>query len=374
MSLQFTLEGKDGLARAGRITTGRATIETPVFMPVGTLATVKTQSVDEVAATGARLILGNTYHLMLRPGAELIDRLGGLQRFMGWQHALLTDSGGFQVFSLAKLRKITDEGVTFRSHLDGSRFSLTPERSMEIQALLGSDIAMVLDECPPGGAARADIQRAVERTTAWAKRSLATPAAAGQARFGIVQGGTHVDLRRSHLQELCELPCDGIALGGFSVGEPIEEMYRVLSEIGADLPASRPHYLMGVGKPIDLLRAIGAGIDMFDCVLPTRNARNGQALTWAGRVNLRQQRHREDQAPVDAACGCPVCSRYTRAYLRHLVVAGEALGGRLLTQHNLHFYADLTRQARVAILEGRYTQWAAEAEARMLEGDEVTPQ
>lgn len=370
----FDVLATDGAARCGRLVTPRAVIETPVFMPVGTLASVKSLTSEDVEGTSARIILANTYHLMLRPGAELIDRLGGTPRFMSWPHAMLTDSGGFQVFSLAKLRKLNDDGVTFRSHIDGSKHVLTPEESMRIQALLGSDIAMVLDECPPGGAPRADIQVAVDRTTRWARRCLASPAREGQARFGIVQGGTHVDLRLAHLQELSELPFDGLALGGFSVGEPVESMYQALSEIGPKMPVTRPRYLMGVGKPIDLLRAIGAGVDMFDCVLPTRNARNGQALTWGGRVNLHQARHREDQGPLDSRCACPVCARYSRAYIRHLVQAKEMLGARLVTLHNLTFYADLTRAARSAIAEGRYAEFAREAEARMIEEDEVHTQ
>lgn len=367
----FDVLATDGAARCGRLVTPRAVIETPVFMPVGTLASVKSLTSEDVEATSARIILANTYHLMLRPGAELIDRLGGTPRFMSWPHAMLTDSGGFQVFSLAKLRKLNDDGVTFRSHIDGSKHVLTPEESMRIQALLGSDIAMVLDECPPGGAPRADIQVAVDRTTRWARRCLASPTREGQARFGIVQGGTHVDLRLAHLQELSELPFDGLALGGFSVGEPVQSMYEALSEIGPKMPAARPRYLMGVGKPIDLLRAIGSGVDMFDCVLPTRNARNGQALTWGGRVNLHQARHREDQGPLDPRCACPVCARYSRAYIRHLVQAKEMLGARLVTLHNLTFYADLTRAARTAIAERRYADFAREAEAKMLEEDEV---
>jgi len=367
----FEVLANDGSARTGRLVTPRTVIETPVFMPVGTQASVKSLTSEDVEATSARIILANTYHLMLRPTAELIDRLGGTQRFMNWPHALLTDSGGFQVFSLAKLRKIDDDGVTFRSHIDGSKHVLTPEESMRIQALLGSDIAMVLDECPPGGAPRADIEAAVQRTTRWARRSLASPSRQGQARFGIVQGGTHVDLRLAHLAELSELPFDGIALGGFSVGEPVESMYEALAAIGPRMPTARPRYLMGVGKPIDLLRAIGSGIDMFDCVLPTRNARNGQALTWGGRVNVLQARHREDQSPLDHRCGCPVCARYSRAYIRHLFHAKEMLGPRLVTQHNLTFYADLTREARTAIAAGRFEAFAREAEARMTDEDEI---
>jgi queuine tRNA-ribosyltransferase len=358
-------------ARAGLMRTPHGEIETPVFMPVGTQATVKSQSPEEVAATGARIVLGNTYHLMLRPGAERIAELGGLHRFMAWPHALLTDSGGYQVFSLAQLRELEDGGVVFRSHLDGSRHELTPERAMQVQALLGSDIAMVLDECPPAGAPQAEIETALRRTSAWARRCLAAARPPGQACFGIVQGGTSLALRRAHLDEIAALPFDGIALGGFSVGEPLEVMYGLLDELGPAMPRQRPRYLMGVGTPADLLRAVGAGLDMFDCVLPTRNARNGQALTWGGRVNLKQARHRADPAPLDARCDCPVCTRYSRAYLGHLTRAGEMLGARLLTQHNLHFYGALMRAARDAIAEKRYASFAAAALERMREQDEV---
>ncbi|GAB4204002.1 MAG: tRNA guanosine(34) transglycosylase Tgt [Sandaracinaceae bacterium] len=367
---------RDGHARAARFVTPRAVVETPVFMPVGTLATVKSQTPDEVAATGARIILANTYHLWLRPGPERIAELGGVQRFMGWPHAHLTDSGGFQVFSLADLRTVDDDGVSFRSHLDGSALRLTPEESMRIQTLLGSDVAMAFDECPPGSGSPAVIDRAMARTTAWARRCLAAPWRDGQARFGIVQGGTDVDRRLRHLEQIATMEVDGrgfdgIALGGFSVGEPIPEMYRALDAIAHRMPTDRPRYLMGVGTPYDLLHAIGAGIDLFDCVLPTRNARNGQALTWGGRVNLKQARHRVDESPLDARCGCPVCTRFTRAYLHHLVRADEMLGARLVTQHNLHFYGDLTKAAREHIRVGDYASWAAEAARTMRAGDEV---
>jgi len=370
---ELLAEDPDTAARCGRLRTTRGVVETPVFMPVGTQATVKSQSPEEVEATGARLILANTYHLMLRPTAELIAELGGVQRFMAWPHALLTDSGGYQVFSLSGLRKLSDAGVVFRSHLDGQKHELTPERAMQVQGLLGSDIAMVLDECPPGAAPLPEIERALARTSAWAKRCLAVARPEGQACFGIVQGGTQEALRLRHLAELAELPFDGLALGGFSVGEPREDMYRVLSVIGPRMPRDRPRYLMGVGTPVDLLRAIAAGIDMFDCVLPTRNARNGQALTWGGRVNLKQHRHLRDDSPLDARCDCPVCKRYSRAYLRHLTRAGEMLGPRLLTQHNLHFYAALMRAARAAIAERRYAAFALETETRLRELDEVGP-
>lgn len=367
----FAETARDGDARTGTLVTPRATIETPVFMPVGTQASVKTQTCDEVAATGARIILANTYHLWLRPGAERVHTMGGVQRFMAWPHAMLTDSGGYQVFSLAKLRKISDDGVEFRSHLDGSKKMLTPEESMRVQGLLGSDIAMVLDECPPGGSERKVIEEAMRRTSAWARRSLAFPSPRGQARFGIVQGATHLDLRLSHLDDIASLDVDGVALGGFSVGEPIPEMVRVLSELAPRMPRDKPRYLMGVGTPYDLIAAIGAGIDMFDCVLPTRNARNGQALTWRGRVNMKQARHSEDESPLDAACDCPVCTRYSRAYLRHLFHAQEMLGPRLLTEHNLSFYGKLTARARAAIREGRYAAFARETVETMRDGDEI---
>jgi queuine tRNA-ribosyltransferase len=372
----FEALARDGHARTGRFTTPRAVIETPVFMPVGTLATVKSQTPDEVEATGARIILANTYHLWLRPGPERIAELGGVQKFMGWKHAHLTDSGGFQVFSLADLRTIDDDGVSFRSHLDGSALRLTPEESMRIQTLLGSDVAMAFDECPPGGGPADVIDRAMARTTAWARRCLAAPWRDGQARFGIVQGGTDVERRLRHLEDIATMTVDGrgfdgIAMGGFSVGEPIPEMYRALDAVVHRMPSERPRYLMGVGTPYDLLRGIAAGIDLFDCVLPTRNARNGQALTWSGRVNLKQARHRVDESPLDARCTCPVCTRFTRAYLHHLVRADEMLGARLVTQHNLHFYLDLTRQAREHIARGDYAAWSEDAARQMRDGDEI---
>jgi queuine tRNA-ribosyltransferase len=371
LSFEVLANDSGSAARVGRLRLAQAELETPVFMPVGTQASVKSQTPGDVMATGSQLILANTYHLMLRPSAELVNELGGVQRFMAWPHAILTDSGGYQVFSLADLRKLDDDGVVFRSHIDGSPQALSPERSMEVQRLLGSDIAMVLDECPPGDADRPTVQRAVDRTSRWAERCLASDRAPGQARFGIVQGGSYLDMRLAHLETMASMPFEGLALGGFSVGEAMSVTYELLTELGPRMPADRPRYLMGVGKPIDLLRAIGSGIDMFDCVLPTRNARNGQALTWNGRVNLKQSRHRRDPSPIDPECKCAVCTTFSRAYLRHLITSAEMLGPRLITQHNLHFYQDLTRVARQAIREGRYPQWAAEAEARMLANDEV---
>jgi queuine tRNA-ribosyltransferase len=368
---EFTELARDGAARRGRFTTPRAAIDTPAFMPVGTQASVKSLTPDEVASTGARICLANTYHLWLRPGAEIVGHFGGVQRFMAWPHAVLTDSGGYQVFSLSKLRSIDDDGVTFRSHLDGQKKRLTPEESMRVQALLGSDVAMVLDECPPGGASREVVEKAVRRTTAWAARSLRAPKPDGQARFGIVQGAAFEDLRRAHLDEIAAMDFDGVALGGFSVGEPLEEMYRTVSAVAPHLPADRPRYLMGVGTPYDLLHAMGAGVDLFDCVLPTRNARNAQALTWSGRVNLRQARHREDDAPLDPRCDCHTCTTFSRGYLRHLFTAKEMLGPRLASLHNLHFYGALMAGARAAIEKNRYAAYAKETVDGMREGDEV---
>ncbi len=369
----FEVGARDGDARVGRLTTPRAVVATPTFMPVGTQASVKGLTPDEIAGTGARLILANTYHLWLRPGAELVHGLGGVQRFMAWPHAMLTDSGGYQVFSLTELRRIDDDGVTFRSHLDGSTRRLSPEESMRVQALLGSDIAMALDVCPPGGAERSVVEDAMRRTTAWASRSLAAPPVPGQARFGIVQGAAYRDLRLAHLETIAAMRFDGIALGGFSVGEPIDAMYRLLVELGPRMPINRPRYLMGVGTPFDLLEAIGSGIDMFDCVMPTRNARNGQAFTSRGRVNLKQARHRTDEAPLDPDCACLTCRTFTRAYLRHLFKADEMLVPRLLTLHNVTFYEELVRLARLAIEAGRYGPWARETATRMREGDEIGP-
>ena len=367
----FRVAARDGAARMAVFETPRAVIETPTFMPVGTQATVKSLTPDEVASTGARIILANTYHLWLRPGAESIAAHGGVVGFMKWPYALLTDSGGYQVFSLAKHRTIDEDGITFRSHLDGSLHRLTPEEAMRVQALLGSDVAMVLDECPPGRAPRTEIEEAMQRTTAWAKRCLETEPASNQARFGIVQGGTELDLRMSHLQTIAALDFDGIALGGFSVGEPPAKTYELLSEIAPAMPVDKPRYLMGVGTPIDLLRAVVAGIDLFDCVLPSRNARNGQALTWGGRVNLRQARHRDDESPLDARCDCSTCTTYSRAYLRHLIKAEEMLGPRLLTLHNLHFYGALMREAREMIRLGKLESWADATIEQMLGEDEV---
>jgi queuine tRNA-ribosyltransferase len=356
---------RDGEARAGTLSTPRGEVPTPTFMPVGTQASVKTLTPAEVQATGARIILANTYHLWLRPGPDVIARIGGLHAFSRWPHVILTDSGGYQAFSLAERRTVGDDGFVFRSHLDGSRHVLTPEEAMRVQQLLRSDIAMQLDVCPPAGASRAEVEQAVARTTAWARRTLAARDAADselggpQAVFGIVQGGLHVDLRRRHADELGELSFDGLALGGFSVGEPIERMHEVLAAVAPGLDPARPRYLMGVGTLRDLVLGIGAGIDMFDCVLPTRNARNGQAITRNGKVSIKQARYRDDRAPLDEDCGCPCCrDGYPRAYLRHLFLSGEILVLRLLSEHNLWTYAKLVQDARSAIVEGTYAAFS----------------
>jgi queuine tRNA-ribosyltransferase len=354
----FRTLARSGEARAGILTTPHGEVPTPTFMPVGTQGSVKTLRPAEVAATGARIVLGNTYHLWLRPGPEVVAEMGGLHKFTRWPHAMLTDSGGFQAFSLAERRKTTDDGFVFRSHLDGSKKELSPEIAMRVQGQLGADIAMQLDVCPPGDAPKADVEQACRTTTRWARRCLASKRP-DQALFGIVQGGTDPALRKLHAEELGALPFDGLALGGFSVGEPIMRMHEVLTEVVPAVDPERPRYLMGVGTPYDLVRAIGAGIDMFDCVLPTRNARNGQALLRTGRVVIKQARYKTDPLPLDPTCTCPTCSEgYSRSYLRHLYLAGEILVLRLITAHNLHLYGQLVREAREAILENRYAEFA----------------
>jgi queuine tRNA-ribosyltransferase len=330
-------------------------------MPVGTQGSVKSLAPEEVAATGARIVLGNTYHLWLRPGPEVIDALGGLHRFARWPHAMLTDSGGFQAFSLSQLTKLTEDGYVFRSHLDGRAMKLSPEEAMRVQGLIGADIAMQLDVCPPGMAERSVVEQAVERTTRWGERCLRSRRA-DQAVFGIIQGGTHVDLRRQHARQLSSLPFDGLAFGGFSVGEPIDVMHRVLQQVAHEADPDRPRYLMGVGTQRDLVRGVWAGIDMFDCVLPTRNARNGQALTRSGRVVIKNAKYRLDPEPLERDCTCPCCSAgYSRAYLRHLFLAGEILALRLLSVHNLHLFGAILNEARQAIREQRYERFARES-------------
>jgi queuine tRNA-ribosyltransferase len=333
-------------------------VPTPTFMPVGTAGTVKALHPDEVAGTGARMLIANTYHLWLRPGPELVAEQGGLHRFMRWPHAIATDSGGFQAFSLAQRVKLSEDGFEFASHLDGSRRMLTPEESMRVQGLLGSDIALQLDVLVPAGVDRPGLIAAMDRTTRWAERCL-DARVPGQALFGIIQGGTDVELRLRHAEALGRLPLDGLALGGFSVGEAPEVMYATLDQVVPFVDAGRPRYLMGVGTPADLVRGMAAGVDVFDCVLPTRNARNGQAFVTGGRLTIKNARFRTDPRPLDEACSCPVCQQgFSRAYIRHLFVSGEILAHRLLSLHNLHHYASLMASARRAIHEGQFDDWA----------------
>jgi len=350
----FRVVARAGRARAGRLETAHGLVETPVFMPVGTQASVKALSAGDVQRLGARIVLANTYHLALRPGAERIEGLGGLHKFMSWPGAILTDSGGFQVFSLRERRTVDDDGVTFRSHVDGSEQRLTPERAMAIQRALGSDVAMAFDECPPSDAPRPTIEAAMARTSRWARRCLTAPAAPGQLRFGIVQGGVHLDLRRAHLADIAALPFDGLALGGLGVGEAPEIMYDVIAAVAPEMPEDRPRYLMGVGTPTDIWTAIGAGVDMFDCVMPTRNARNGNLFVRGGKLNIGNARFRDDAAPVEAGCPCECCAGYSRAYLAHLFHAEELLYYRLASAHNVRHYLDLARRAREAIRAGSF--------------------
>ena len=359
MTIGFEVVARDGAARLGRLDTAHGMIETPAFMPVGTAATVKAMTPEAVAATGARIVLGNTYHLMLRPGAERIAALGGLHRFMNWPHAILTDSGGFQVMSLAALRKITEEGVAFRSHLDGSRHLLTPERSVDIQRLLGADITMAFDECTPFPASCEAVEASMELSMRWAARSReAFVERPGHGIFGIVQGGVHEDLRRRSAARLVEIGFDGYAVGGLAIGEGQETMLAMVEASLPSLPADRPRYLMGVGRPSDIVGAVARGVDLFDCVLPTRSGRTAQAFTRAGTLNLRNARHADDPAPLDPECRCPACTGFSRAYLHHLTKAGEILGAMLLTRHNLTYYADLMAGLRTAIGAGRLADFA----------------
>ncbi len=363
----FTLTHSDGPARRGTITTPHGDIETPAFMPVGTQGAVKAMTARDLQDIGASIILGNTYHLYLRPGDALIARRGGLHRFTGWSRPMLTDSGGYQVFSLADRRKLTEEGVHFRSHLDGSAHLLTPEKAVDIQAHLGSDIAMVLDECPALPSTRDVLDQSLELTARWARRCRdrflqlkegsaadVAPTNPGQAQFGIVQGGTFADLREKSAELTVSIGFEGYAIGGVSVGEPSDTMYMVAEQTAPLLPESQPRYLMGVGTPIDLVEAVARGIDMFDCVLPTRNARNGQLFTSEGPLNIKNARYAEDDGPADPACGCYTCRHFSRAYLRHLFTAGEMTGSTLNTLHNLSFYLDTMRRIREAIAFGKF--------------------
>ena len=369
IGLGFQLLGRDGLARRGRLTTAHGTIETPAFMPVGTAATVKAMTPEDVRATGAEIVLCNTYHLMLRPGAERVDRLGGLHNFMNWPGPILTDSGGYQVMSLAELRKISEQGVEFQSHLDGGvRHLLTPERSIEIQRLLDADITMAFDECTPYPATETVAAASMRLSMRWAERSKqAFVERPGYGLFGIVQGSVYPALRAESARALIEIGFDGYAVGGLAVGEGTALMLSTLETTEPHLPADRPRYLMGVGKPSDLVAAVARGIDMFDCVLPTRSGRTAQAFTRRGALNLRNARHADDGDPVDADCRCPACRSYSRAYLHHLIKANEILGAMLLTRHNLTYYQDLMASLRSAIEAGRLAAFATEFERQNTE-------
>jgi queuine tRNA-ribosyltransferase len=365
--MTFRVTATDGAARAGILTTAHGDIRTPAFMPVGTKGTVKALHPDEVRSLGADVILGNTYHLHFRPGEQLVEQLGGLHVFSGWSGPILTDSGGFQVFSLRDtIAALDDDGVTFRSVYDGTEERFTPEGTAEIQRRLGSDIAMCLDVCLPAGAPQPELERAVHVTTRWAERQVDEPRAPGQLRFGIAQGGTDAELRRRSIAEITGLPFDGFALGGLAVGESADEMLECLHWAAPLLPADRPRYFMGIGDPRGILDVVARGIDIFDCVLPTRTARTGSALTWEGRLNLRNAVHRTDPRPLDDACDCPACERFSRAYLRHLVTQSEILGLRLLSLHNLRFVLDLTARARAAIERGTFAAFRDEALARLV--------
>ncbi|MEF3049271.1 tRNA guanosine(34) transglycosylase Tgt [Pseudotabrizicola sp. L79] len=366
----FELKAVDGAARTGVITTPRGEIRTPAFMPVGTAATVKAMLPESVRATGADILLGNTYHLMLRPTAERIARLGGLHKFMNWQRPILTDSGGFQVMSLAGLRKLTEEGVRFSSHIDGSKHMLSPERSMEIQKLLGSDIVMCFDECPALPATDAEVAKSMALSMRWAQRSRdAFGDRPGHALFGIMQGGVTRDLREESAKALTAIGFDGYAVGGLAVGEGQEAMFGVLDYAPGFLPEDKPRYLMGVGKPDDIVGAVERGIDMMDCVLPSRSGRTGQAWTRRGQVNIKNARHMDDPRPLDEDCTCPACRNYSRAYLHHVFRAQEMISGMLLTWHNLHYYQQLMQGLRDAIAAGHLSAFVADFHARRAEGD-----
>jgi len=344
-------------ARLGSLETPHGVIETPIFMPVGTNATVKAMTPEDLHAVNAQIILSNTYHLYLRPGHRLVERMGGLHRFMNWDRPILTDSGGFQVFSLGELRKISEEGVRFQSHIDGSRHMLTPELAIQIQEALGADIIMCFDECPPATAEYDYVSRSLELTARWAQRCKDAHSRAGQQLFGIIQGGMHYDLRARSINDICSIGFDGYALGGLSVGEEKEQMYGVMECCAPLLPQESPRYIMGIGAPEDLIEAVWHGYDMFDCVMPTRNARNGMLFTSQGRINIKAKIYEEDDGPLDQACSCMVCRKYSRAYLRHLYRAGEILASQLNTHHNLHYFLDLMRQARQAIKEDRFNEF-----------------
>jgi len=370
MSMEFQLLARDAAARRGQIKTAHGTAETPAFMPVGTAGTVKAMLPDQVRETGAEIVLGNTYHLMLRPGAERVAKLGGLHKFMDWPGPILTDSGGFQVMSLGQLRRLDQRGVVFRSHIDGAEIALTPERSIEIQFLLDADISMVLDECTTWPVERREAEKSMRLSLGWAERSKkAFRARRGYALFGIVQGSVFDELRTESAKALVGMAFDGYAVGGLAVGEGQAEMFRTLDVTVPLLPEARPRYLMGVGRPDDILGAVARGIDMFDCVLPTRMGRTGKAFTRRGEINMRNARHAEDPRPIDESCACPACTRFSRAYLHHLFKAAEMLGPMLLTRHNLQHYQTLMRGIRDAIAAGTYADFRAKTCAEIDLGD-----
>ena len=370
MKFEFQKMATDGAARTGVIKTPRGDIRTPAFMPVGTAATVKAMMPESVRATGADILLGNTYHLMLRPGAERVARLGGLHKFMNWERPILTDSGGFQVMSLADLRKMSEKGVTFRSHIDGSKHELTPERSMEIQKLLGSDIVMCFDECPALPATDDEVAKSMRLSMRWAERSKqAFGDRPGHALFGIMQGGVTPELRQESAEALKAIGFDGYALGGLAVGEGQEAMFGVLDYACGYLPEDKPRYLMGVGKPDDIVGAVKRGVDMMDCVLPSRSGRTGQVFTRRGVVNIKNARHADDPRPLDEACTCPACSNYSRAYLHHVFRAQEMISGMLLTWHNQHYFQDIMQGMRDAIAAGSFADWEAQFHAERAQGD-----
>lgn len=352
---KFELQAQDGQARAASLHTAHGLVETPVFMPVGTKATVKTMLPEELKEIGAQIILGNTYHLHLRPGEKIIKELGGLHKFMNWSHPILTDSGGFQVFSLSQLNKVTEQGVEFRSHLDGAKHFISPETSMQIQMDLGSDIIMAFDECLPHPSPKEKILESMDLTYRWLKRSQAAMTRKESLLFGIVQGGLDLDLRRKSMEQICSVDLPGYALGGFSVGEPIHMMHELVQVLGCEMPKNKPRYLMGVGTPLDLILCVDAGVDMFDCVMPTRVARNGLLFTWSGKIRIKNEKYKLDSSPLDPECDCYTCKNYSKAYLRHLFMAGEILSSRLNTIHNLHFYLNLMKKARLAIQDGSWS-------------------
>ncbi len=357
MKFQVLSKDRESNARTGRIETARGAIDTPIFMPVGTVGSVKSLSPDELESLGARIVLSNTYHLCLRPGDERVARLGGLHKFMGWERPILTDSGGFQVFSLARINKIEEEGVRFQSHIDGSRRMLSPETAVAIQRNLGSDIMMCFDECTPYPVTYEYASESVKRTIRWAQRSKEASAGSGQALFGIVQGSVFAELREMCLENLMRIGFDGYAIGSLSVGESKEQMLEVMNSIAPRLPSGAPRYVMGVGTPGDLVEGVRAGIDMFDCVMPTRNARNGTLFTWRGTLNIKNTAYADDPAPIDPDCGCYTCRRFSRAYLRHLYICRELLSYRLNTIHNLHFYLELMARMREAIAAENFDKW-----------------